>query len=527
MELNKKLIHTSTVKPGITMQMTLDDDHNVPDSKPDVEKLITTRGEVEIGEIEPLMDKIKITGTCHFFALYATNMDSYPVSALEGTLPFEQLLNCDGIVPNDNVKVKAILEDLNVSIINSRKLSIRCLISLKVSVCDNQSMEAAVDIETPLPTRNSSGAAEPDMECLYKNLNMTTLRVNKKDIFRIKEEVSIPSNKPDLYEILWSSAVLNNTESKLADGSIFLSGDLSIFLLYNSDAENAPVQFLELEVPFKGELPCEDCMEGMVDCIDVKIATTQYAIKPDTDGAERLIDLECTLDLDVKIYEEEQVKLLWDVYSPNAECTVEQSPFDYARLLQKNNAKTRISQRLKLKDAKESIMQICHIDGSVKIDEMNLLSDGIKVEGVVTADILYISASDSHPLSSTFLMVPFHYLVEIEGIHENDNYEITAHLDQISINMVDSDEVELKAIVSLSAIAFENKRGSAIKDITTTPLDAEKMQKLPGMVGYIVKPGDTLWNIAKTYYTTMESIQSCNELDSDTLRPGDKLIIVK
>lgn len=526
MELNKKLIHTSTVKPGITMQMTLDDDYNVPDSKPDVEKLITTRGEVEITEIEPLVDRIKVIGTCHFFALYATNMDSYPVSALEGTLSFEQLMNYDGITPNDNVKVKASLEDLNISIINSRKLSIRCLISLKASVCDNQNLEAAVDIEKILPTRNGS-ITEPDMECLYKNIDMTTLRVNKKDIFRIKEELTIPSNKPDIYEILWSSATLNNSEVKLSDGNIILSGDLSIFLLYNSDAENSPVQFLEMEVPFKGELPCEDCIEGMVDCIDIHIATTQYAIKPDSDGAERLIDLECTLDLDIKIYEEEQVKLLWDVYSPNAECEVEQIPFNYARLLQKNNAKTRISQRMKLKDAKESIMQICHIDGSVKIDEMTQMNDGIKVEGVVTADILYISVSDSHPLSSTFLMVPFNYLVEMDGIQENDNFEITAHLDQISINMMDSDEVELKAIISLSAIAFENQIGTAIKDIRTTPLDAEKMQNLPGMVGYIVKPGDTLWDIAKTYYTTMESIQSCNELDSDTLHTGDKLIIVK
>jgi hypothetical protein len=182
---------------------------------------------------------------------------------------------------------------------------------------------------------------------------------------------------------------------------------------------------------------------------------------------------------------------------------------------------------MKLKDAKENIMQICHIDGAVKIDEMTIVDDGIAVEGVITADILFVSHSDSHPLGSTSILVPYRYLIEMDGILPQDTYEVTANLDQITINMVDSDEVEVKAILSLSAIAFKSLTATAIGDISTMPLDAEKMQNQPGMIGTIVKSGDTLWSIAKTYYTTMDSIRACNELESDTIQAGDKLIIVK
>lgn len=527
MELTKKMIHTSTVKPGITMQTTLDDDFNVPDSKADVEKLITTRGNLEITEVEAMVDKIKITGVCHFYALYTTNMDSYPISSLEGSLPFEQVLNYDGVHPNDTIKAKANLEDLNISIINSRKLSIRCLIFLKCSVSDTQSLEATIDLEQPLPTKQNGSQREPSMERLYKTLDMTTLRVNKKDIFRIKEELRIPSGKAPVYEILWTETNLNNWDVRLLDGNLLLTGDLALFLLYQTDEEQTPIQFLEMELPFKGELPCDDCMEGMIDCVDIRIASTNLSIHPNSDGEERLLELECTLDLDIRIYEEEQLKLLSDIYSPSAECKVEQLPFHYARLLQKNNAKTRISQKMKLKDAKESIMQITHINGNVKIDEMTIQPDGIKVEGVVTADVLYAAGSDSHPFNATFLMVPFDYLVEMDGITEKDSYEMVANLDQITINMIDSDEVELKANVSLSAIAFEELTEYAIKDVSVEALDAEKMQKQPGMIGYIVKQGDSLWSIAKTYYTTKESIMECNELENENIKVGDKLIIVK
>ena len=37
---------------------------------------------------------------------------------------------------------------------------------------------------------------------------------------------------------------------------------------------------------------------------------------PDYDGEERLIQLEVVLDLDIKLYEEESVEILSDVYSP-------------------------------------------------------------------------------------------------------------------------------------------------------------------------------------------------------------------
>ena len=55
----------------------------------------------------------------------------------------------------------------------------------------------------------------------------------------------------------------------------------------------------------------------------------------------------------------------------------------------------------------------------------------------------------------------------------------------------------------------------------------EAIKKLPGMVGYIVKEGDTLWNIAKRYSTTVSNIMEDNGLTSDVIKPGMRLMILK
>lgn len=46
-------------------------------------------------------------------------------------------------------------------------------------------------------------------------------------------------------------------------------------------------------------------------------------------------------------------------------------------------------------------------------------------------------------------------------------------------------------------------------------------------MGYIVKNGDDLWDLAKKYMTTEESIQEMNGLESDKIKAGDKLLIFK
>ena len=48
---------------------------------------------------------------------------------------------------------------------------------------------------------------------------------------------------------------------------------------------------------------------------------------------------------------------------------------------------------------------------------------------------------------------------------------------------------------------------------------------LSQLVIYFVQKGDTLWNIAKHYNTTVKSIKDANKLESDLIIPGQKLLI--
>ena len=86
----------------------------------------------------------------------------------------------------------------------------------------------------------------------------------------------------------------------------------------------------------------------------------------------------------------------------------------------------------------------------------------------------------------------------------------------------EGEEIEIRASVLFDFIAFHRVRQRIMTDMKQGPLDYDKIREIPGIVGYIVKEGDTLWSIAKAYFTTVESIREQNEDISD-IKPGDKL----
>lgn len=50
---------------------------------------------------------------------------------------------------------------------------------------------------------------------------------------------------------------------------------------------------------------------------------------------------------------------------------------------------------------------------------------------------------------------------------------------------------------------------------------------LPSAVIYITAPGDDLWSIGRKYHMPVNTVRELNALDSDELRPGQKILLVK
>ena len=123
-------------------------------------------------------------------------------------------------------------------------------------------------------------------------------------------------------------------------------------------------------------------------------------------------------------------------------------------------------------------------------------------------------------------MVPFTYLLE-NGCGEPEAEELDWTVEQLSVGLMGNGEVEVKAVLAFNCFQKEPVMVQNIESAKFTPMSTEELENRPGIVGYFVKNGDTLWNLAKKYNTTVENIKEVNHMEKEDVNKGDKILIFK
>lgn len=516
MELVKKNIHMDRIKGQAATQIALEDDVNISDSKPDVGRLIYDRGSVALEEVKVTEDHVTVRGKLQFAVMYLTEGESPMPVSIEGEIPFEEQIYVEGIQSGDSVNIKWDLEDLTVGLINSRKLSVQALISLKLV------SEAMYDEETAVDLYH-----EEPVEYRRKPLKIAQMTVKKRDIFRIKEDMELPQNYPNIFKVIWEEVGVDNVEFKPQQGKLMVQGDLHAFFLYEGEGEEQAIRTFETTVPFSGSVDCNGCEEGMAADIEYTLGHKEVEIRPDFDEEPRVFAAELAMDMDINLYEEERLDILSGVYGVVKEVEAVSKPAKFRGLFAKAAGKMKVTDRLKLQGTDAHMMQLLHCAHQVRVENEEIVENGIHIWGTLSVQVLYLSSDSKIPYGSLKGVIPFSYMLDVAGINENCSYKIQVGTEQFAASMIDSDELDVKAVISFRAVIFEHKTENIVTDVMVSELDMNKLGELPGVVIYIAKEGDSLWDVGKKYYVPISQLKETNDLSSEEIKPGDKLLIVK
>lgn len=529
MKLSLQTLHTNQLKCHGSIQITLEDDINVPDTKPDIDTIIKHHDTLEISEIRSEQDKVVLRGSLPFTLLYSSNDDIRPIHNMQSQIPFEESINIESLSPADEVFCHYELEDCQIQLINSRKISIRAIVSFHCQAEEVSSTSAGIDIISDEAARAGmeSSVTPEGLHRRHETIVYTQTTARQKDLFRIKDEFSLPKGKSNIDTVLYYEMTPQNLQTRLMEDSIRVTGDLQLFLLYVPEDEERRMEYIETEIPIDGVVNCVGCHENYIPDISFQPQGSVLETKADEDGNQRILELEMPLTMNIKFYEDNEMEILNDAYSTACELSLSHQDISFEKLLLKTQNVLRTSQRIKLEASSDKILQVCTTTGKVQIDEQEIQENGIYLEGIVELDILYITDNDNRPLGNAKGIIPFQHLLEVKNISPNDYYQLQSDISQISVLMLDSEELEAKVVINIGAMIFTPKSQSVISALEESPLDLERLQKMPGIVGFIADDKTTLWNLAKEYATSPESIMDLNGLTTEQIQPGDRLLLAK
>lgn len=147
MELIRKQVRMNQMGKTVTDQFMIGGDYNVPDAKSDVGRVLSGEGSLRIEETRRVENYLRVTGKLNFKVLYVTDSGDPRPGALEGMIPFEEMVymeeeNGEG---EDIVQVQRV--ECGVSLIHSRKLAVKALAEMTVHTEQITEKQVTLDVD--------------------------------------------------------------------------------------------------------------------------------------------------------------------------------------------------------------------------------------------------------------------------------------------------------------------------------------------------------------------------------------------
>lgn len=535
MRLEKKNIHMNKIVKSETVIFFVSREERIMDADNEIENIINQKEIVTTDGVVTRENQITVNGTINYNILYyPKNLEM--VCGEEKEINFEENIKLMGINSEDNANVAMEVLSSSIKPVDGKNYIYKIQLKAYIIVEKIEDLDIATAIDTDSQGENyendfaKENSGKNNVENIMtkkRNIDSLAIMADKTDTFRVSEQIEVPHGKPPIGTIVWSDIRIKNQNIKTMEGSIIINGQLSVFIIYIPEMENMPEQWLDQTIDFNGQLEMSEATEDVVSYIELWLNNVNVQPEINQDNEMRNLSVSALLKLNVKLYKETSIKVIEDVYKPGANLVPVMESKTYQKLLVKNASRTKEVVKMKIDKTKGQLLQICNSQAEIKIENILVRDNSLKAIGKIKTCIIYISSDDRHPICCQCRESNFEHGIDAEGIEGNDEYFLNWKVEQVNANMLNADEVEIKAVIALEAIVFKKVEQNFVTEINQEPVDMEALNSAPVLKGYIVQKGDTLWKLAKENYTTIEKIMTVNNLENETIKKGDRLLIIK
>lgn len=386
--------------------------------------------------------------------------------------------------------------------LNGRKINVKAILEVETRVYSNDNVEIISNL-------NNMG----DIQMLNNSKMINSLVGEGSTRVYAKDTISIDETD-DLAEIMKTEIRILDKDIKLSYNKVLAKADAEISIMYLT--EDNRIRNTTARIPIMGFVDIENINDNNICDIDYNMKN--LIIKPNN-GDNHSIYVEAEIEIMCFAYEVKNINLIEDLYSISSNLSFTQK--EITTMADKQNIKDNCDLREQISIPEIGNNQLYNVRTNPNILSVNIRNGKIIYEGELNLEFLY---SSTNSMSSRTAQIPFNFEITSDNI--NENCEIDTNIDikrnDFILNEGNIDvSIELEFNVSIS----RTQRLSIINEIS---MEETRENNIYSMVIYFVKPGDTLWKIAKKFKSTMEGIASVNNIeDMNKIYPGQQLYIPK
>ena len=500
LELKKERLENFEIAACIRTEQEESAENIVPDSLPDIGKLITKEGKVFVRTCDIREEKAEVAGVVEVTVVYLS--ENGTLKAIKTELPFQLTEACPKSA--EKLRVNVWIEELFARTLNPRKWQVKCRLQAELTAYERREEHFC----------SCYCGENENVECLQqKESAMLLTEFSEKD-FTYEDTLSLVSGHGRVTEVLLSKISGTINETKISGNKVSVKGIyFADFLLAY---ENGSYETVSYELPFAQLCDGTAAEEARV---EVGIRLTGMDCKLFGAGEnEQTLAISVFTHLDVVTAAKWEYSVLRDIYSTAQTTETEMNELRLLHAIEPTVRRQIWQDNVEIGTAAESILHISAGAGSVKL---------IRMEGCIE-------------FSTNVHLQIIYRTQEGKILAAERNPEI-----KLSLNISDKTDVscravpgaELSAVITGESIAVrvpvdfiltqrEQKIVSYVKNARCTEDAEDGSHKAPSLILRRREAGETLWTLAKRYRTTANDILSANGCSAENDLPAEKLLLI-
>lgn len=473
----------------------------VPDAKPDILNTINTSGNACIYKKEIMDGKIRLDGNILTYIMYLADGSTDNIRGLSTGLDFSETINIPELEIGMNVDVMPTVKFIECRVLNGRKIAIKVTLEIAMKLYSKESIEIITELN------------DENIQILSQNMKVNSLLGDGTTKAFIKENISI-SSTDNLAEILSAQICLVDKDIKISYNKVLAKSEVEIKMAYLT--EDGRICRIQSRLPLVGFIDMPNIKEENI--CETSYMIKNIIIKPNS-IEEHSIYIEMEVEISCMTYEEKEIRTIQDMYCPGQK--MEFNRVMVNTITDKQYKKNICNIREKINVPEIQNGAIVDVGINPIINKENKLNGKISFEGEMELNFIFTDNS-AVGINTKKITVPFEQTVE--GIENAENCKIDTIIEVNSQEFSNqAGVVESNIDLNFETDAYRTTAIPVINNITSTP--QEELEDYSVII-YVVKPGDTLWKIAKRFGSTVDDIVRVNGIERpDRLNVGEKIYI--
>ena len=511
-ELNKERVCIGEKSIAVFSQAYCEASVIVPDVYPDIAKIIQVSSTAGITDKKCSTDRINAEGRAEIVILYLG--DDEKVYSITTSQPFSHLMEAKGATEPMYVETEINVDNIDYTLLNSRKLNIKVLMGIDANVVEDVNAEICTSLTTDEPYEILSRTVTP-----YKTVSRVCEQLC------IREKLDLPGGKPSIEKLLRTDVSIRNKEYMLSTDKMIAKGILVVSTIYCSDIDGK-IHCVEHEVPFAETISMPDVTDDMDAKLKLCVNRIFYKPEPDADGDCRSIVMECIITANAKACKQLNINVVKDAYCTKHPVVMECDGSVITSLVGEDKSQISVKEVVSLNDDTEDISQVFNISPKAHLANTRTEGNNVIIEGIIETDIMYVTNNSENPINTHHHTQSFSHSFEIA--ENKGDILCDVHIDIVhsSYTISMGREFDLRFVLQIETDVLSNQKTEYIK---TLHRDEEKCfdnKKSYCIKIYFAKKQDNLWSIAKQHKITRKALMEINNISSDgEIFEGKQLMI--